>query len=104
KHVIELELEFLHRSSGTLILGDLAFYIGDDWPLLTRAFARVMGVRNRLAPTRDFRHSLKDRKAARVALDRIAGWDFDRVIVGHGDILESGGREAFETGVLEVLG
>jgi hypothetical protein len=29
------------------------------------------------------------------SLDRILSWDFDRVIVGHGELLETGGRSAF---------
>jgi hypothetical protein len=33
-------------------------------------------------------------RAARVG-DAILGWDFERVIVSHGDVLESGGRERF---------
>lgn len=99
RRIIELEVEFFHRPTGTLILGDLAFNIGDEWPLLTRAFARVAGARNRLAPTRDFRLAVRDREAARRSLERIMSWDFDRVIPGHGDIVERGGRAAFERGV-----
>ena len=30
----------------------------------------------------------------RASLDRILAWDFDRVVVTHGDVLESGGKQA----------
>jgi hypothetical protein len=103
RRIIDLEVEFLHRPSRTLILADLGFHIGDGWPLLTRAFARIAGVRNRLAPTPDFRLAVRDREAAGQSLERILSWDFDRVIVGHGDIVEVGGREAFERGVVRAL-
>jgi hypothetical protein len=36
----------------------------------------------------------RDKRAARAAIDRMLGWDFDRVIVAHGDIVESRGKEA----------
>ena len=101
---IDLEIEFFHRPSRSLILADLAFHIGDGWPLSTRALARLAGVRNRLAPTLDFRLAVRDRRAAHASLNRIMGWDFERVVVGHGDIVEHRGREAFERGVLGAFG
>jgi hypothetical protein len=41
---------------------------------------------------------IRDRDAARQSLERILTWDFDRVVVAHGDVLESGGHEALRTG------
>lgn len=38
---------------------------------------------------------IRDRRAARASVDAILGWDFERVIVAHGDVLETGGRERF---------
>jgi hypothetical protein len=37
---------------------------------------------------------VRDRRATREALDRVLAWDFDRVTVTHGEVLESGGHEA----------
>ena len=37
---------------------------------------------------------IRDRAAARASLERILAWDFDRVIVAHGDVLERGGHDA----------
>jgi hypothetical protein len=36
---------------------------------------------------------IRDRKAARESVAKILGWDFDRVIVTHGNVVESGGHE-----------
>jgi hypothetical protein len=33
----------------------------------------------------------------RASLDRILAWDFDRVTVAHGEILETGGHAALRT-------
>jgi hypothetical protein len=38
---------------------------------------------------------IRDRVAARESVARILRWDFDRVIVTHGDVLESGGPAKF---------
>jgi len=54
-----------------------------------------MGVLDHLAPSRMFRLFLRDRQAARQSLERILAWDFDRVIVSHGDIVETGGGNQF---------
>jgi len=37
----------------------------------------------------------RNRRAARYVVKRILDWDFDRIIVGHGEVVESGGKAAF---------
>lgn len=85
------EVVFLHRSSATLIVGDLVWNNAPPLPLPARVWG---GVRRRVAPTPAFRLAIRDRAAARRSLDRILSWDFDRIVVGHGPIVERGGREA----------
>lgn len=88
------EVAFLHRASRTLLLADLAFnyrHVESTW---TRLFLRVMGAYGRFGPSRLARSLLRDRAAVRAGIDRILEWDFDRVVVPHGDVLEAGGREA----------
>jgi hypothetical protein len=87
------EIEFLHRPSGSLILGDLCMNLGPDRPLLSRAFVRLDGVYKRFAMPRTIRPTVRDRPAARLSLERMLEWEFDRVVVGHGDVVESGGRQ-----------
>jgi hypothetical protein len=45
-----------------------------------------------------FRVGLSNKCAAGRALDEILAWNFDRIIVGHGEIVETGGREALARG------
>jgi hypothetical protein len=40
----------------------------------------------------------RDRKAAKASLEHILAWDFDRVTVTHGEVLESGGKDALRAG------
>ena len=37
------------------------------------------------------------------AMEKILAWDFDRVIVCHGEVLETGGREALREGYRWLL-
>jgi len=46
---------------------------------------------------------IRDRAAARACMERILDWDFDRVIVAHGDVLAHGGREALRRGYAWLL-
>lgn len=87
------ETEFFHRPSRTLIAGDLCFNTGDDAPFMTRLFARGPRMKKRLGPTPLFRAGIRDREAASASVERILEWDFDRIIPGHGETVETGGRE-----------
>jgi Domain of unknown function (DUF4336) len=97
------EIEYLHRKTRTLITGDLCFNIGGEWPLATRRLAWGPRMRKRLGPTTAFRAGIHDRPAARRSVERILEWDFDRILPGHGEIVESGGKRAFEEGLAWLL-
>lgn len=90
------EVVFLHPPTRTLILTDLCFQIPAGRGLVTTALARTFGYYERFAASRLLKLMLADRAAARAVLGRILTWDFDRVIIGHGDIVESGGKPALE--------
>lgn len=97
-HRLLEEIVFLHRPSRTLIVGDVCFNIGPDAPLSTRLWAWGPRLRRRGGPALPFRAGVRDKQAARDSVKRILEWDFDRIIVGHGEIVESGGRELFQEG------
>lgn len=92
------EVDFFHPPSRTLLLSDVAFHVGAESPPLTRLAFRLLGAYGRLAPTLLERRQIRDRAAARASLERILAWDFDRVIVAHGGVLETGGRAALRLG------
>jgi hypothetical protein len=93
------EMVFLHVPSRTLILTDLAFNIHEAH-LMTRLYLRIGNCYGRLKTTAIMRFFVRDKQAARASVDRLLEWDFDRIVVSHGDVLEHGGpaalREAFE--------
>jgi uncharacterized protein DUF4336 len=99
----ENEVVFLHRPSRTLILCDLAFNIGPRTATVTRLLMKLIRSYGRFGPSKLDPWLIKDRVAARQSLERILAWDFDRVVVAHGEILESGGREALREGYRWLL-
>ena len=88
-------MDFFHRPSRTLILTDLCFFIPINCSRATRLATRMLGILGHFAPSRSFRLSLRDRHAARESLERILAWDFDRIIISHGEIVETGGKATF---------
>jgi hypothetical protein len=99
----ENEVVFLHRSSRTLILCDLAFHFGPRAAAPTRWLMKLLRSYGRFGPSKLDPLLIRDRDAARQSLERILAWDFDRIVVAHGDILESGGREALRAGYAWLL-
>jgi len=99
----ENEVAFLHRASRTLILCDLAFNFGESAAPSTRLIMKMMRSYGRLAPTKMDPLLVRDRKAARESLERILEWDFDRIVVSHGEVLERGGRQILREGYRWLL-
>jgi hypothetical protein len=99
----ENEVVFFHRASRTLILCDLAFNFGPRAAAPTRLLMRLLRSYGRFGPSMLDPLLIRDRVAARQSLTRILGWDFDRVVVAHGDVLESGGGEALREGYAWLL-
>jgi hypothetical protein len=91
------EVVFFHPASRTLVFTDLAFNKPRGQTLASRLLFGLMGATNHFGPHRLTRLFMRDHVAARASLERLLRWDFDRVTVTHGDVLESGGREAVRT-------
>lgn len=88
------EVAFFHMPSRTLVITDLMFHCQSVATMWTGCIQWLFGTRGRPACSRLFRMFIDDREAFRADIDRILEWDFDRVILCHGEILETGGRAA----------
>ena len=90
------EVVFFHPRSKTLILTDLAFYITSERPLFTPLFFRLNGVYDKFGPSRLFKHFiLKNKSEFKKSINHILEWDFDRIIISHGSLIENDGKEIF---------
>lgn len=88
------EVVLCQRSSRTLILTDLCFNIHRSSSRVARMLFRANGMWQRFGPSRTIRLFVSDRQAFRESVQRILAWDFERIIPGHGEVLERGGRNA----------
>jgi len=88
------EVVFFHRSSRTLVFTDLLFNIRNSESKYTRVLMWLDGGLGHVAVPRSFRLLLKMRRArARQTIDQILAWDFDRLSLAHGEIVERGAKE-----------
>jgi hypothetical protein len=97
------EVAFFHRPSATLVLVDLAFNVGESAAPLTKLFFRLNGAFGRVSPTVLEKLITRDRAACRVSFERLLEWPFERIIVSHGDVSESGGRDELVRGYRWLL-
>ncbi len=89
------ETAFFHKSSRTLILTDLVFNFEAMDHTLTRWVLRMNGALGRFGPSRLLRYFfLQDQAVFSVVLAKILEWDIESVIVAHGKVLQSNGRNA----------
>lgn len=90
------ETAFFHPVSRTLIVTDLVFnFRSTDFRGLTRLMMKWNRGVDRFGPTRSFYlFFCRDRAALRKSIGRLLDWDFDRVIMSHGHVLESGGKSS----------
>lgn len=92
------EVLFYHKKSHTVIINDLIQMNKKvKGKPLTNFIFRIAGV---LYPnggvSRDLRMSFTDRDLARESLETLLSWDFDKLIIAHGDCIETDAKSFVE--------
>ncbi|MBF2004516.1 MAG: DUF4336 domain-containing protein [Chlorogloeopsis fritschii C42_A2020_084] len=98
------ECVFFHAESRTLVLTDTAFNFDESFPLVTQFATRVLGGYKSLSPSLLERVATREKEKVRQAVQRVLAWDFERVIMAHGSIVEKNGKEKFKQGYKQFLG
>lgn len=96
------EVVFYHGASRTLVLTDFCFNFNPPPKGWTGLFLRIAGAYGRLAVSRLMRSMLKDRPQLRDSVDRMLAWDFDRIIVTHGQNVESNAKQLFREATADL--
>ena len=86
------EVAFFDRLSKTLILTDLLENIGEKSGAVSWQFKLwwkiVFHMWDNPKPAPEYQMGWKDKRAAKRSLERILEWDFDRIIISHGENIE----------------
>lgn len=92
------EIIFYHPVSKTLIITDSAFNFDRTFPLITQLAARALGSYGVLKPSWIEKIVVKDKKQLKQSIERVLQWDFERVILAHGQIVDSDAKQPLAEG------
>ncbi len=98
------EYVFYHRDSRTLILTDTAFHFDGNFTFKTQLAARLLGIYGKLAPSFLEKLASKETQKVKQSFQKVFEWDFDRVIMAHGSIVETGAKPKLKQGYENFLG
>ncbi|ACB53144.1 transcriptional regulator, AraC family [Crocosphaera subtropica ATCC 51142] len=93
---LEQAKRLLKRSS--LSITDSAFNFGGNFPLTTQLASRIIGSNRSLKPSLLEKIATRDKETTRKAINKILAWDFQRVIMAHGNIVEENAKEKLTVG------
>lgn len=93
---MENEVIFFHRKSKTIISCDFIFNLASHPSRLTRTVSLLMGHR-RPGATLLERILIRNRIGAREQIGRVVAWGAERIVLAHGDIIESNGSEVVQS-------
>jgi hypothetical protein len=98
------EVAIFDRGSATLVLADVAIHRRLEDSPFTEWTWRALGVAPGFAPSRLVRMTiLRDAAAAKIFLERILEWPFERTLVAHGEPIETDARERFRAAFASYL-
>ncbi|MEO5971020.1 MAG: DUF4336 domain-containing protein [Bdellovibrionia bacterium] len=102
------ESVFIHKASGTLIVTDMTFNLtsADFKSGIERfIFGKLNGILDQFGPSQLTKLvAARNRDSVGAALKKITAQDFDRVIMSHGQIVETEGKKKFLAGYQRVYG
>ena len=88
-----VEVAFFHKPTKTLILVDLIENITDKTPdtnLILKLWWKVIfHMWNNPKPAPEYQWGWKDKVAAKKSIEKILDWDFEKIILAHGDLIHS---------------
>lgn len=90
------EVVFGHLPSNTVIVTDLVMNVHSCRGLASRLVYWLEGCWRRPGAPRLNRLLTKDRDAARASRDDVLSWAPERLVMAHGDIIESGAADVFD--------
>ena len=98
------ETVFFHRPSRSLIITDIAFNFDEESDGLLQVGARLLGSYKILKPTILEKFGSREKAQVAESIQQVLEWDFERIILAHGGIIEHHGKEKLRAGYEWFLG
>ena len=98
------EVVFFHSASRTLITTDLFFNLKNVNKVGGKVVFGLMGTLNKFAVSRLVKLLTKSKVARNKSLEHMMAWNFDRLIMAHGEIVETNAKAHAASALKERLG
>lgn len=98
------EAVLYHGPSRTLVVTDLCFHMQVVHGLFSKAMLSLYGVYRRFGPSKAVALLIRDKAYLKSLVDKIAAWDFARVVVAHGEVADPLTPEMFRNAFRELCG
>lgn len=93
------ESVFLHRATGTLVVTDSYFNLVDGAPgFLSPVLFRLVGSWKKGCQSKLWRSAVKDKAAMAESTRAVLAESFDRLVMAHGVVIETGAHAAYREG------
>lgn len=92
------EIVFFHRESQTLILTDIAYHFDETFSLKTRLVTKLIRGYRKLEPSVLEKLATREKDQVKQSIQQVLCWDFKRVIMAHGSIVENEGKQKLKAG------
>lgn len=86
------ETVFFHKASQTLICCDLLLNVQNTKNWWTKVYLKLSNVDGKIGVSKVIKMVFKNKSQARQSMDRILKWDFQRIIISHGNIISTNGN------------
>ena len=86
------EFVFFHAATSTLVVTDLVFNFVHSRGMCTKAVLFLGGCYGRVAQSKAWRFTIKDRRAASASAQRVLALPLQTLIVAHGDVMREDAR------------
>lgn len=90
------EVVFLHKPSRTLICSDFVFNIEHEDSIIMKILWKLSGTYKKFGQSREWRFLVSNVFDNVDSVNRILKWDFERVVMAHGEILNCTNLELFD--------
>lgn len=88
---------FCHRRTKTLFVADALFNVTPPRGFLDRLLIKFAQVGGRPRVCLLFRTMITNKKAFSTSLLEVLAWDFDRIVPGHGEVIETNGKHVLKS-------
>ncbi|MBD2358325.1 DUF4336 domain-containing protein [Tolypothrix sp. FACHB-123] len=92
------ECVFFHAKSQTLIVTDIVFHFDEKSPPKTKLLAKMLGAYNQLRPSLLEKFATTDKTKVKGSMQQVFSWNFERIIMAHGSIIEQHGKSQLKAG------